>query len=144
MAKKKADEKKTYILTLKNGSTRKITIPANWKMTYGSVVPFNGQRGSDHHGVALRLYEGNKENLRAVMADVVAIRDASIQVLEKRTQVKRQTAQRQTPQGMKDVVIEARMSEWTDPDADEDTPVPSEFLSLGHKKKDDDEEINFG
>jgi hypothetical protein len=130
MAKPIKPAMRSFILTLKNGNTRKIEIPADWKMTYGSIVPFNGQRGGDHHGVALRLYEGNKENLRAVMADVVAIRDASISILEKRTSVQRKAAQKQTPKGMKDVVVEARMTEWVDPDAEDEDETPNEFLAL--------------
>lgn len=132
---KKPDEKKTYILTMKNGNTRKITIPGNWKMTFGSLVPYT-ERGNSH-GVALRLYEGSKENLRAVMCDVVAIRDASIEIIEKRTSVQRKAAQRETPQGMKDVTIEARMTEWVNPDAEDDTPVPTEFLKLPKSEEHD-------
>lgn len=128
---KKAEGHKTYILNLKNGNTRKITIPAHWKMTFGSLVPYEIRGNNpDRSAVALRLYEGNKENLRAVMTDVVSIRDADIQLIEKRTSVQRKAAQKSTPQGMKDVVVEARMTEWVDPDADEDTHTPNEFLKL--------------
>jgi len=129
---KAAAKNKTYILELKNGNTRKITIPHTWKMTFGNVVPYQG-KGS-HSGefrVALRLYEGNKENLRAVMTDVVAIRDSAIQIVEKRTEVKRQASQRQTTQGMKDVVIEARVTEWVNPDQEEPaSAIPQEFMRL--------------
>lgn len=126
---------KTYILELKNGDTRKITIPAHWKITYGNVVPYQGKGShSGEHRVALRLYDGSKENLRAVMTDVAAIRDESIKVLERRTSVKRQAAQKKTSQGMKDIVIEARMTEWVNPDAEEDDP-PQEFVSLPKAKE---------
>lgn len=127
-AKKSNMPTKTYILELKGGNTRKITIPADWKLTYGNVVPFT-ERGSGH-GVALRIYEGNKENLRAVMTDVAAIRDSSIDIIEKRHTVQRKTAQKETPKGMKDVVIEARMTEWVNPDAEDDDEMPTEFLKL--------------
>lgn len=131
MAKRSATvEKKTYILTLKNGNTRKITIPANWKMTFGQLVPYEVRNNSANGHVALRLYEGSKENLRAVMCDVISIRDASIDILEKRTSVQRKATQKETPKGMKDVVIEARMTEWVDPDAEDDDEGPNEFLAL--------------
>lgn len=119
---------KTYILELKNGNVRKVTVPAHWKLTFGQLVPYT-ERGHSH-GVALRFYEGNKENLRAVMTDVAAIRDDSISIIEKRTTVQRKAAQKQTGQGSKDVVIEARVTEWVNPDAEEEVAVPSEFLQL--------------
>jgi hypothetical protein len=129
--KKSTAGDKTFILELKNGNTRKITIPATWKLTFGQLVPHTLR---DTHGassaVALRIYEGSKENLRAVMTDVVAVRDASISVMEKRTTVQRKAAQRQTSQGAKDVVVEARVTEWIDPDADPAEGAPNEFLKL--------------
>lgn len=140
MAKKAVSSaKKTYILTLANGNVRKITIPASWKMTFGQLVPYELRRqgGGGHSQVALRLYEGSKENLRAVMCDVVSIRDASIELIEKRTSVQRKAAQRATAQGMKDVTIEARVTEWVNPDAEEDTPVPQEFLKLPHSEEEE-------
>ncbi len=131
MASKKSSEtKKTFILGLKGGHIRKITVPANWKLTFGSVVPFQGRGHGGEGGVALRLYEGTKENLRAVMTDVVSVRDASIEMMERRTSTQRKAAQKQTPQGMKDVVVEARVTEWVNPDAEEDDSKPNEFLKL--------------
>ena len=130
-SKAKPGETKTFILELKNGNVRKITIPATWKMTFGQLVPHTLR---DTHGatsqVALRLYEGSKENLRAVMTDVVAIRDDSMVISEKRTTVQRKAAQKQTSQGMKDVVVEARVTEWINPDADAADDAPNEFLKL--------------
>lgn len=126
-------ETKTYVLELRGGNVRKVTVPAHWKLTFGSIVPFTPrQQGQyqNHSGVALRFYEGNKENLRAVMTDVVAIRDADMVIIEKRTSVKRQAAQKQTSKGMKDVVVEARVTEWVNPDAEDDEDVPNEFLKL--------------
>ena len=133
MKKPKQNGMRTFVLLLKDGTVRKMTIPTTWKLTFGSVVPYNGQKG-DHHGVALRLYEGNKENLRAVMCDVASIRDASIEIIEKRTTVQRKASQKETSKGMKDVVIEARVTEWVNPDSEEDdSPVPEEFLRLSHE-----------
>lgn len=133
MVKAKQVETKVFILTLKNGNVRKITIPATWKMTFGSLVPYsrdqNGRADQNTGGAALRLYEGNKENLRAVMTDVVSIRDASIEMMERRTSTQRKTAQKQTSQGLKDVLVEARVTEWINPDAEGDDG-PNEFLRL--------------
>lgn len=122
---------KTYICELKGGNTRKITVPAKWKITFGNVVPYQGKGGyNGEHRLALRFYEGAKENLRAVFTDVVAIRDDSIQVIEKRTSVQRKTAKKQTHQGLRDVVVEARVTEWVNPDDEHDGETPGEFLAL--------------
>jgi len=134
---------KTYILELKNGDTRKITVPAHWKLTYGNVVPYAGKdqmRGGGESRVALRLYDGTKENLRAVYTDVVSFRDVAIGTLEKRTQVQRKASQRATDKGMRDVIVEARVTEWVDPDNEDAIPTPSEFKSISHRNNDDESE----
>ncbi|MBO0715926.1 MAG: hypothetical protein J2P55_01140 [Rhizobiales bacterium] len=134
---KKAAEDKTFILELKNGGIRQITIPATWKLTFGQLVPHTLR---ETHGassmVALRIYEGSKENLRAVMTDVISIRDTAMAVREKRTTVQRKVAQKHTAHGAKDVVVEARVTEWINPDADEDDAAPNEFLKLTEDRND--------
>ena len=130
---KKDNEYRTYVLTLKDGDIRKITIPSSWKITFGNVVPYQGKdaRHNNEQRIALRLYEGTKDNLRAVFTDVVSFRDISFPVLERRTTVQRQAAQKHTNHGMKDVVVEARVTEWVDPDDDkDDASKPNEFLKL--------------
>lgn len=126
----KPSGEKTFFLELKNGNVRQITIPGNWKLTFGQLVPHTLR---DTHGatsqVALRIYEGSKENLRAVMTDVVAIRDASIAIKEKRTTTQHKVMQKQTPHGAKNVTVEARVTEWVNPDADE-PDEPNEFLKI--------------
>lgn len=131
----KSDETRILILTLKNGNVRKLTIPKSWKMTFGSVVPHSpgGNANREAGGVALRLYEGNKENLRAVMCDVIAFRDEDIEVLERQTKIQRKATQKATPKGNKDVIVEARVTEWVNPDAEgSDDEDNNEFLALTH------------
>lgn len=123
MSKKTADtgETKTYLLTLKDcNAIRKVTVPAHWKMTFGMTAPYSAKGGGYNYGLALRFYEGSEKNLRAVFTDVVAVRDDSIQILERRTETQRQVVQKHTKQGAKDVVVEARVTEWVNPDDDED------------------------
>lgn len=136
MAKAKANETKTYILELKNGDTRKITVPGHWKLTYGNVVPYaKNDRNPGESRVALRLYDGNKDNLRAVYTDVVSFRDASIGTLEKRTTIQRKASQRHAEEGMRDVIVEARVTEWIDPDSEKPAPIPPEFKSLSYNSE---------
>lgn len=127
-----SEEKKTYILNLTNGDVRKIIIPATWKITFGNLLPFApDQRHSGLSKVALRIYEG-KDTLRAVMTDVVSFRESGIDLLEKRTTIKRKAAQKQSSKGLKDVVVEAHVTEWVDPDAEDGEPDP-EYLTLTHQ-----------
>ncbi len=115
----KDEGKKTYICTLRNGELRKVTVPANWKTTFGPTAPFSGKNTDYNHGLALRFYEGSsKDNLRAVFTDVVAFRDDSLEVQERRTEIKHQTVGVQAPGGMQNATVEARITQWVNPDND--------------------------
>lgn len=123
---------KTYILTCANGTIRKVTVPSTWKLTFGPTVPYAPKEGyRTDRGYSLRFYEGAKENLRAVFSDVVAFRDDSIGILERKTEVQKKVIKKQTPQGAKDVVVEARVTEWSNPDeVDQDHPEQrNEFIA---------------
>lgn len=115
----KDEGKKTYICTLRNGELRKVTVPATWKTTFGPTAPFSGKNTDYNHGLALRFYEGSsKDNLRAVFTDVVAFRDADLEVQERRTEIKHQTVGVQAPGGMQAATVEARITQWVNPDND--------------------------
>jgi hypothetical protein len=130
---KQQTDKKTYLLELADGGQKKITVPASWKITFGPIVI---PKGKDHNlgahvsTVALRFYEGNKENQRAVFTNVKGFRDLDIEISEKRVQVKRETVTKQTQQGARDYVAEMRVEEWVNPDKEDATVVPPEFASL--------------
>lgn len=113
----KDEGKKTYICTLRNGELRKVTVPASWKTTFGPTAPFSGKNTDYNHGLALRFYEGSsKDNLRAVFTDVVAFRDASLEVQERRTEVKQEVVAMQGEGGHKSATVEARITTWVNPD----------------------------
>lgn len=115
----KNEGKKTYICTLRNGELRKVTVPATWKTTFGPTAPFSGKNTDYNHGLALRFYEGSsKDNLRAVFTDVVAFRDDSLEIQERRTEIKHQTVGMHSPGGMKNAVVEARITQWVNPDTE--------------------------
>lgn len=120
---------KTYILDLKSGRIRKVTVPANWKLTFGLTAPYSNKGAAYNEGLALRFYEGTKDNLRMVFTDVKAFRDASITIAERITQTQRKVVQRHEKGGSKDVVVEARVTEWMNPDeADSEAEKPNPFL----------------
>lgn len=127
MSKDKANMK-TYILELHNGDLRKVTVPDTWKVTFGPTIPFSGSKyaGVDNKALALRFYEGNKENLRAVFTDVRAFRDEDIAILERRTETQRQVVQQHGDDGMHNVEVEARVTQWK---ADKQE-APNKYLAL--------------
>lgn len=127
-----SNEMKTYILELKGGNQRRITVPANWKVTFGPLTP--GERNGSGT-LALRFYE-SKENQRAIFTDVKSFRDSDIEIQEKVTKVKQQNLRRETPDGDKLVCVEARVSEWVDPDAE--TEPEEEFLRLDYTSSSED------
>jgi hypothetical protein len=117
-------DEKIYILELKNGQMRRIRVPASYKVTFGPLIP--GER----HGsgcLALRFYEG-KDHQRAIFTDVKSFRDASIPIEEKRVKTDSKRVRKNTAEGAKDFIVEARTSEWVDPD--EDHAPASEFKQL--------------
>ena len=124
MASNSTPKMKIYILELKNGKLRRIHIPADWKVTFGPLIP----GGRDGHGtLALRFYEG-KEHQRAIFTDVKSFRDSSIQIEERQIKVESQRVRKDTEAGAKDFVVEARSSEWVNPD--DDMAAPQEFKTI--------------
>lgn len=139
MAKKQKQQEKTvtYLLTMKNGNLQKLTVPAAWKVTFGPIAPGSkGYESNGGSGMCLRFYESGNQQ-RAVFTDVKAFRDTSIAIQERITKTKQQTVRKDTPQGSKDFVVEAKISEWRDPDNPE---APSdEFLALPKGVLDDED-----
>lgn len=125
--------KRTYILNMKDGTKTKITIPSNWKLTFGPLVP--GSKGETGHNgtqaLVLRIYEGNKDNQRAVFTGVESWRDTQDLAIEVETvQRKQQMAQVDIPgEGKQDVAVQMETRHWVDPDR----PVTprSEFANPG-------------
>lgn len=71
---------RTYEILHSNGMKRSISIPEEWKVTYGPCVPgalSNGPFGKKQMPFALRVYE-SKEKQRAIFTDVVSFMDTSI------------------------------------------------------------------
>lgn len=79
----KDEERRTYLIVHIDGTRRKITIPANWKVTFGPAVKGgNYAPGSGPRPVmpmALRFYEHDTMQ-RAIFTDVQNFRDLSIPV----------------------------------------------------------------
>lgn len=118
----------TYILELRGGNLRKVTVPSNWKVTFGPLVPYTKHGGGEAHP-ALRFYE-SKEKQRAIFTDVVSFRDESIPIQERITKVKQKRHRHATPEGERDVIVEARITEWRNPDDPQDPDGEFDFAQL--------------
>lgn len=129
---------RVYLLELKGGKQRRVTVPNTWKVTFGPTIPYvkNEHRGNECW--SLRFYEKTKDNLRAIFTDVVSFRDSEIPVSEKRIRTKRQVVEKESQKGGKAVIAEARIEEWIDPDApDTEDAMPTDYLRLDYKHDDD-------
>lgn len=121
----KAPETTTYIVEMRDGSRKKITVPKSWRVTFGLFAPGSARNVGKS---ALRFYEGSKENQRAVFQDVEAFRDMSIVLEEEITKTQDEILTKETPEGRKQFVVQASVKTWRNPD----TPVvpAAEFMSL--------------
>jgi len=68
-------EMKTYLITTRKEKL-KITVPENYKVTFGPVAVGNSARGGS---LALRFYESDTKQ-RAIFTDVLSFKDCSIPV----------------------------------------------------------------
>lgn len=135
MAAKKEVGTATYILTMRDGAQKKVTVPANWKVTFGALVPGSKNHEQNSGGAtALRFYEGASQQ-RACFVGVTEFRDKSIDIMEKIVDVQsEQIAKRDSEGNVKHYNVQATESKWIDPDA-EVSPQPikrakSDLISL--------------
>jgi hypothetical protein len=114
---------KTLVLEMSKGPERRLTIPADWVITFGPVAI--GQKYSPHDGSAnvLRLYEdASKKQLKAVFKDVRAFFEEGIQIVERRTATKKKTYNQFNEQTgkMEAYQAEVKRKTWVDPYADDE------------------------
>ena len=121
-----ADEKdeKTYHVKFKNGDEKRITVPADWKVTFGPCVVKDRNTPRDHEmPLALRFYE-NSDKQRAIFTNVESFRDMSINIVEKKVNVKEKEGYMECDGMRKATTFRAQTTEWVDPDDDkQDIPL---------------------
>jgi hypothetical protein len=113
------DSKRTYILNMRDGSKQKITVPAGWRLTFGPLVPGSKDSGTNgRDALVLRVYEGNKDNQRAVFTGVESWRDTrDLEIQVEQVQRKQQMARVDIPgEGNQDVAVQMETRHWVDPD----------------------------
>lgn len=73
-AANKAKATRTLLLEMGNNRKQKLTVPADAKITFGTLHPGGKNYHDASHGVWLRIYEGTKQT--ACISGVKAFRDA--------------------------------------------------------------------
>jgi len=101
----------TYLLEMKDGSQKKITIPSDWIITFGALIP--GSQ-SNMGKLGLRIRKGTQQ--KAVFQDVESFRDTSMAIEERITTVKEETFFKGDGDNRKAVVVEGKVHEWVNPD----------------------------
>lgn len=128
MTEKKIDNR-TYLLEMYDGSKRKITVPASWKVTFGpAAVPRqSGVRGNSNAAgkmpLAIRFYE-TKDQQRAIFTDVINFRDMSIPILEERVEVKTKRGTLSVDGANRNVSMNATIKQWLNPDEESEEQNP--------------------
>ena len=110
-------EKTTYLVEFANGRRQKITVPSDWKVTFGPAAVGVNKKGLGGREVplALRFYENDTQQ-RAIFTNVVYFRDTSIQIEEERVDVHQKEGYVECEGKRKAVAFQATSRQWVDPD----------------------------
>jgi hypothetical protein len=133
-------ETKTYLMEIRGGTLRRVTVPASWKVTFGPLVPSEIRHG-DVRTFALRFYESKEEQQRAVFTDVIAFRDVSLPIEERVSKIKQKMVHKNAPGGRREMMVEARITERRNPDAPDDEVADqgdNDFFALTDEAEDGD------
>lgn len=131
------ESKTTYLLEMDDGGKKKVTVPANWKVTFGALVPGSKDgRYNGGGGIALRFYEGSdKGKQHAVFVGVKSFRNLdNIGILEEIVETKREVMHRQGDDSGEQFVAEASVKTWVNPDAPKATPSAFGPAGTGNKQ----------
>ena len=113
----------TYLIEFENGKRQKVTVPSNWKVTFGPAA-----KGTEHATgrgqkmpLALRFYESDKVQ-KAIFTDVVGFRDTSIEIQEEVVNVSEKQGYVEYEGKRKKTSFQATTREWVNPDKVDDKP----------------------
>jgi len=120
---------KTYLIEFANGRRQKVTVPEDWKVTFGpAAAGVNKERNGYKMPLAIRFYE-SKEKQRAIFTDVVSFRDMSISIEEERVESKTKIGQMEIDGMRKNVNLNAHVRSWINPDDEDELNAPA--ISMG-------------
>jgi hypothetical protein len=127
----KPKDETIYLIEFEDGSRKKVTVPANWRVTFGPVVSFGADRRPQGNRytvpVALRFYEDETKQ-RAIFTHVTNFRDMSIPILEEKVQRKDKVGRVEVDGAYQNINLSAEVKQWTNPD-DESVTTPGEMLA---------------
>lgn len=110
-----------YLIEFEDGKKRKITVPDDWKVTFGPA--FVGKDTNRPTGqrykvpMAIRFYK-SKDNQRAIFTNVVGFRDLSIPIEEEVTHTKEKQGYTEVDGKRKATSFQVKVKEWVNPDID--------------------------
>ena len=121
---------KTLILEMSKGAERRLTIPADWTITFGPVAIGAKYSSNDGSANVLRLYEDvGRKHLKAVFKDVRAFFEEGIQIVERKTETKQKTYQQMNEKTGKMEAYQASVKRktWVNPYAEDDDQDDTDF-----------------
>ena len=136
-------KEKTYILIHDDGTRKKITVPENWKVTFGPAA--KGMNSSNNGTnlkmpLALRFYEDEKHQ-RAIFTDVKSFMDSSIKIEEEIVNIKEKDGFVECDGVKKRTTFQAKTKEWVNiNDVRENQPLlpeDSTMFEFDNLKEDD-------
>lgn len=115
MDTKTAVGKRRLLLSMQDGTQKKLEIPEDWKITFGALIP--GQKESAGK-IGLRLWSGSKgrEIQHAVFTNVESFRDMSIEIMEQIEERQTETFVRAGSEDGEAIQADVRVKKWVNPD----------------------------
>lgn len=111
------EEKTTYLIEFENGHRQKITVPSEWKVTFGPLAIKGANSGKSLNNkmpIALRFYENDKKQ-RAVFTNVLSFRDMGIVIEEEKVDVQQKDGYVECDGQRKGVTFQATSRQWVNP-----------------------------
>jgi hypothetical protein len=119
------DDTVTYLIELDDDTLKKITVPADWTVTFGALIP--GQQ-SNGGRLGMRFWKGKQQ--KALFQNVKSFRDLSIKLEERVTTRKEETYYKGDEDNRKAVVVEGKVHEWINPDEPRPQPEKKDLQQL--------------
>ena len=116
-----------YLIEFESGEKKRITVPDNWKVTFGPIAIMSKSPGV-RVPIALRFYE-DENRQRAIFVEVRSFRDLGIPLEELKVEHRGKRAVVNMDGVEKHVTIDAVHKEWVNPDAEVNTPAASEAFA---------------
>ncbi len=124
------NDNRIYLIEHDNGIKRKITIPSDWRVTFGPAAVGMNKNPTNRlkMPMALRFYE-DENRQRAIFTDIVSFRDMSIPIEEERVTTENKQGVMDVDGASRSVHFEAKIKSWINPDDENEVNAPA--LDIG-------------